>query len=343
MKASEELMLLLELNGFDIQKFKLKKQLEYEKTGNMDLFRHKKFQDILVSHYQFQEEKDYFHRCPLMFRESWGEDVMSIDQFYFKHKELDYEITLKDFSQLEGFNEVQKESILYDVLDEWVEQYRETSITKMERLREMILLLPKKNRKYKKPGKLGMVFMVLLLGLLGFLYKTPEVLKPAFLPFVHPLVSALNAQLYYVNWFSFLGFMAIILSALYVVLNNALTRYIRDVRSEKNKHAEWMFDKWEKDLENARLNQSGQLEDYVDTVIKNPKKTYFDIRKMIGPELLLDKFKRYVQTVEHRYDWMTKYYTTLMRWLRRSFLLALLFNIAFYIIGFALFRGWINV
>ena len=34
MKPSEELMLLLELNGFDVLKFKLKKQLEFEKTGN---------------------------------------------------------------------------------------------------------------------------------------------------------------------------------------------------------------------------------------------------------------------------------------------------------------------
>ena len=95
MKKSEELMLLLELNGFDIAKYKLKKQLEYEKTGNIDLYKHKRFSDLLVSHYSFAEEKDHFHRNPLTYKDSWGENVQSIDQFYFNHTELDGEMTLK--------------------------------------------------------------------------------------------------------------------------------------------------------------------------------------------------------------------------------------------------------
>jgi len=33
MKSSEELMLLLELNGYDVKKFKLRKQLEYEEQA----------------------------------------------------------------------------------------------------------------------------------------------------------------------------------------------------------------------------------------------------------------------------------------------------------------------
>jgi hypothetical protein len=343
MKPSEELMLLLELNGFDIQKYKLKKQLEYEKTGNIDLFKHKKYADLVTSHYLFEENKDYFHRNPLMYRETWGEEVQSIDQFYFKHPELDYQLTIKEFLQLKSFNDVQKESIMYDVLDGWVEEYREASIVQMEHLREMIRLLPKKSRKYKKPSKGPMLFMIILLLFSAFLYRTPEVLKPAFLTFVHPIVDNYNELLYDVSWYSFIGFVTILLTGFYIVANNALTRYIRDVRSEKNKHAEWMFDKWEKDLEKTRLLQSGQLEDYVDQVLKNNKKTFLDIKTMIGPEILMDKFKRYVFTVENRYDWMTKYYSSLMRWLRRSLALAIVFNLVFYIVGFALSRGWIGV
>ena len=67
MKKSEELMLLLELNGYDISKFKLKKQLEYEKTGNIDLYKHKRYADLLISHYSFSGEKDHLHRNPLTF------------------------------------------------------------------------------------------------------------------------------------------------------------------------------------------------------------------------------------------------------------------------------------
>ncbi len=81
MNSSEELMLLLELNGFDITKFKLKMQLQYEKTGNIELYKHKKYADLVVCHYSFEEDEDYFHRNPLTYRSSWGKDVNSIDQF----------------------------------------------------------------------------------------------------------------------------------------------------------------------------------------------------------------------------------------------------------------------
>ena len=67
MKSSEELMLLLELNGFDIQKYKLKKQLEYEKTGNLELYKHKKYADLVVCHYTFNEDSNFFHRNPLTY------------------------------------------------------------------------------------------------------------------------------------------------------------------------------------------------------------------------------------------------------------------------------------
>ena len=65
---SEELMLLLELNGYDITKYKLKKQLEFEKTGNIDLYRHKRFADLLVSHYSYVENADHYHRNPLTYK-----------------------------------------------------------------------------------------------------------------------------------------------------------------------------------------------------------------------------------------------------------------------------------
>ena len=343
MKHSEELMLLLELNGFDVKKYKLKKQLEYEKTGNIDLYKHKTYADLVVSHYKFEENKDYFRRNPLTYRELWGEEVQSIDQFYFKHPELDYEMTLREFMKLKSFNEVQKESILYDVFDGWVEEYREASITQMENLREMIKLLPKKNKRHKKPGKIGFVMSVLLLLFIAFLYKSPETLKPAFFALTHNLVDRTNGLLYDVPWYSFLGWVTILFTGFYAVFNNFLSRFIKDVRSEKNKHAERTFDGWEEDMKKIRLTQSGILEDYVDSVIKNPKKTFLDIKTLIGPEILMDKFKRYVTMVEHKYDWMTKNYKTLMRWLRRAFFIMLLFNIVFYFVGTAIGWGWINV
>jgi hypothetical protein len=341
MKPSEELMLLLELNGFDILKFKLKKQLEYEKTGNIDLYKHKKYADLVVSHYQFEKDADYFHRNPLTYRELWGSEVKSVDQFYFKHPEIDFDMTISEFMKLSRFNEVQKESILYDVFDNWVEEYRDSSITQMENLREMIVLLPKKSKKHRKPSIGSVFFMTIFILLIGFIYKNPEFIKPGFLTFVHDYVDNYNSLLYSVNWYSLLGVFVMLVMSFSVVYTYFLGRFIKDVRSEKNKYALRAFDRWEEDMKNSRLQQSGLLEDYVDRIVKNPKKTFFDIKSLIGPEILMDKFKRYVFMVEFKFDWMAKNYKKLMRWNRRIILIANLLNIVFYVVGFALIRGWI--
>ncbi len=149
------------------------------------------------------------------------------------------------------------------------------------------------------------------------------------------------ALLYSTPWYSFLGLVAILLMIIYAVLNNFVTRYIRDVRSEKNKHAEQTFDKWEQDMKEERLKQAGILEDYVDLVVKKPKKSELDLKQLSGPEKLLDKFKNYVQMVEKRYDWMTKYYKTMFRVMLLEYIVAFLVYISFFLVGFALIRGWI--
>ena len=345
MKSSEELMLLLELNGFDIKKFKLKKQLEYEKTGNLELYKHKKYTDLVISHYSFEKDSDYFHRNPLTYKEDWGSEVYSIDQFFVSHPDLEKEMTLKEFLNLKKFNEINRESILYDVLDSWVEEYREASITQMENLREMVKLLPKKNKRYKKPSKLTFFISILLALLLMFLYKSPDALKPNFLAgifsFWITLVDDYVQLLYDVPWYSFFGIVAIFLMIGYAVLNNFITRYIRDVRSEKNKHAERTFDKWEQDMRDSRLKQAGILEDYVDLVTKKPKKSELGLKQLVGPSILLDKFKDYVQMIERRYDWMTKYYSRMFKYLRLEYLLASIVYLSFFLVGFAMIRGWI--
>jgi len=341
MKPSEELMLLLELNGFDVLKFKLKKQLEFEKTGNMDLYRHKKLKNLIISHYMYEDDSDYLHRNPLTYRKTWSADIESIDQFYVKHTDFDGNPTLKEFLAMEQFDEINRESILYDILDGWVEEYRESSITQMENLRQMIELLPKKNRKYKKPSKIILLFSILFALFGMFLFKSPSILSPSFLPFLGPLVEDYVALLYEFWWYSLLGNVAIYMFVIYAVGNNFFSRYMKDIRSEKSKHAQKTFDKWDQDMKNERLKQAGILEDYVDVVVQKPKESSLDINTLVSPEILVDKFKAYVLMIERKYDVMTKYYKTFRLILRLIFIFALLIAIAFLVVGFAIAREWI--
>ena len=343
MKPSEELMLLLELNNYDVDKFKLKMQVEYEETGNLDLYKFKKYSELIVSHYLYEGDKDYFSRNPLTYKFDWDIEVESMDQFNITHPDIEEKMTLKEFLALEKFNEVNKESILYDVLDGWVEEYREASIKSMENLRKMIIQLPKKNRKYHKPSKLVFLLAVLFSLFNMLLFKNPEVLQPSFISFISDFVIDWNQLLYDVPWYSLFGVFTILFFVLYAVLNNSFSRLIRDVRGEKNKHAIRTFDKWDKDMKNARLKQSGLLEDYVDLVIKKPEKSRIELKSLIGPEILLDKFKDYVKMVEKKYDWMTQNYSKIMFYLRTLYFIAFVFNLAFIGVGFAIMRGFINV
>lgn len=339
MKQSEELMLLLELNGYDVKKFKLKKQLEYEQTGNLNLYKHKKFADLLLSHYSYVEDHDYFHKNPLTYNKYWSEDVTSLDQFYVSHPDLSHEMTLQEFLLIDSFNSINRESILYDIFDGWVEEYREASTVQMENLKDMVELLPKKSKKYHKPRKIPFLVMVLLSLVLILLYKNPTVLQPKIIPFIANFTTDLNLLLFDSAWFSFYGNVVIFFMVLYAVLSNAFSMFIRDVRSEKNKHALQTFIKWNNDMKEQRLKQSGELEDYVDRVIKDPNNSKLDMAKLSGPEILLKKFKDYVNMVERKFDFMTINYSRIMRYLRLLFVLGFLLNISFYLLGFLMITG----
>jgi len=336
MKSSEEIMLLLELNGYDVTKYKLKKQLEYEDSGNLDLYRHKKFSDLLISHYGFSQSTDFLYQNPLTYKDTWPDEIKSIDQFYVTHPDINGEVTFKDFINDDSYNEVNKESILYDILDTYVEEYREASITRMENLKNMIILLPKKSKKYKKPSKGSFLFSIILFLILALLFKNPSLLLLGY-------AEQINGFLYDIPWYSALGVLTIYILGIYAIINNFVGRYIRDVRSEKNKHAEKTFDKWEQDMKDARLKQSGMLEDYVDLVIKKPKKSYFELTTLIYPEKLMDKFKNYVKMINRKYDWMTKYYSKVMKIMRIVLIVGVVLSVIFIMLGLSFIWGWLNV
>jgi len=342
-KPGEELMLLLELNGYNILKYKLKKQLEFEDSGNLELYKHKNFADLIVSHYLFEENVDFLHCNPLNYRTDSAKSVVSIDQFLFTHPDLDEEISFKDFLTLEDVNSIDKERILNEILNKWGEEYRETNIIKMDNLSEMMKLLPKRSSNYRFPSIVGLSITVLLTLFGIMIYLNPVFIQSSSLTFLADLVGDLNRFLYDIQWFSFLGFASIILLALYATLNNTFSRFLRDVKSEKSKYPERTFKKWEKDMGKSLIKQAKILENYTDLVGKKPSKSFLKLKTLIGPDLLINKGKAYVRMVEGKYDWMTKHYSKVMYSLRMLFIASLLVFIIFILLGFAFLRGWIGV
>lgn len=343
MKASEELMLLLELNGYDITKYKLKKFLEYDEVKNPKLYKNKKFQDMIVSHYTYKE-KDIVKRNPLGYRQDWGGTVTSLDEFYVTHPDLEKEMTLREFISLDDFDKINQENILYDILDYWVEDYREASLTQMEYLEDLVKRQPKKNKHIKKSPFLPFILSILLAVQTILIYKSPDTLSLDFVPFISAfseIIGGLNALLYEVNWYSLLGLLPIYMLLLYAIASYFLGRYVKEIKGEKKKRVEKLFLKWFQDIQKVRLEQAGVLEDYVAKVIHNNLDTRLDINLLAEPEILLDKFKVYVKSKEVRYDFLSKNFKKFKGYLRLTFVLSFVLNAVFIIVGFALLRGWI--
>ncbi|MEC9484736.1 MAG: hypothetical protein UMR38_02525 [Candidatus Izemoplasma sp.] len=334
MTSGEELMLLLELNNYDITKYRIKKFLEFDQDfHDVSLVNQRTLKDLLVTYYTYDSSKDARYKNPLAYQSSWPMQIDTIDKFYVSHVDLDKPMTLKAFIELDTFEPLTKESILYDIFDRWIEAYRNASIQQMEDLETLVELLPKKIKKQRKPSFLAFILTVLLGLFLALLYQSPESLTPAMFPFLEGMVRRLNGLLYEQPWYSLFGVVTIFLLFTHAIANVFFKRFIKDVRGEKSKYAKRMFTKWKDDMENARLKQSGILEDYVETVMKDPKQSGLDMAVLAGPEKLLDKFKNYVRSINNRFDKMTKYHKRFMRYLRILLFLSLLATIGFIAIG----------
>ncbi len=340
MKPSEELMLFLELNGFDLLKYRLKKQLEFEEENKLSKYKYKSIEELLLDYYSDHEKEDLLKQNPLKYKDSYPKEIKSLDQFYVSHLDLERSVPLKEFLEDDQFNDIQKESILYDIFDKWIDEYRESSTVHMENLKNMIKLLPKKSKRYKVPSRFAMILVILMMLFVGLVYKSPDTLKSALFANLYYVARDFNLALYYSNWFSFVGMITFLVQTVTMVAYFFVGSYIRDVRSEKNKNALKMFDKWLTKIQNIRLNQSGYLEDYVDQVLnKKEKGTFFDITKLGGPETQLNKYKYYVLDVERKFDLMTKYYDKVKGWLRLLFLASIFMTIVFIIVGLSVAQG----
>jgi len=246
MKPSEELMLLLELNNFDITRFKLKKHLEYEENRNIDLFIHQTYADLVISHYQFDESLDIRHRNPLTFNHTWDKGINSLSQFYVNHQDVNKEVTLGDFLLQESINEIRKENVLNDILYAWIDEHKTSSSVKLENYRELLILLPKKDKSYKKPSNIKF-FVAILLSLLPiFLYAKPSLLQPSSISFVSNYIQDWNNLLSDFLWYYFIGIGSIILLLLYAVLNKVYAGTTNNVKDITKRKAVRIYSKWEK-------------------------------------------------------------------------------------------------
>ena len=167
MKPSEKLMLLLELNGYDVSTIRIKKQLEYEENGNVGIYKYLKFRDMLLHHYDFEQNKNVLYRNPLNYHSSWKKQVKSIDQFYISHPEIGPGVTLKEFINAKQVHPTDRERIIHEIIEGWIGESRSLQDAKIQGLRDVVDVMNRTEHLFKKPRFFGFVlnsFVFLLIG-----------------------------------------------------------------------------------------------------------------------------------------------------------------------------------
>lgn len=330
MKPSEELILFLELNNYNIEELKLKAQTEYEKSGNLDLHKHEKYADLLINYYSYLENKNYIQRNPLSYKYDWDEEVNSIDQFMIHHPNLDKGKTVKEFILSDKYDKNKKEIILNQVVENWLNEYLEAKHASVENLRMINSITTRNVDKYKKPSEL-IFFLTIIFILLNILFFGSG--------YINEVNQLLNNTLVY----SLLGAFSTILFIVYAILSNSLSRHIKDLRYESNTEVVKTFQKFDKDMEKACFNQWKILDSYVNLVIKKPEYSRLELMSLIGPEILIDKLRVYNKIVDKKQNWISKNYSKKMNTLRKLFIFTILYFLVFLGLGILISRGLINV
>lgn len=129
MTATEELLVFLELNGYDVNKFKYNIQLSKEIQGNLKLIQKSTIKDFLEEYYLSSEEKDILHLNPLIYIDLWknckvDKEVVSIEDFYINHPRVEEDLTVYEFLNDKMIKDDIKIRVISEEITRWVREYK---------------------------------------------------------------------------------------------------------------------------------------------------------------------------------------------------------------------------
>lgn len=299
MNDGDKLMLLFEMLGNDVSKYKFKRQLEFEEYGNTDLYKTKTLEGMLLK-CRNKVDSDYYSKNPLTYTTHWQMEDRSLLNFYIKHPDIVGSITFGQLLKSDAYTEIMKESIIYDVCDAWVQEYRDFCYYRMKNIDTMFELLPE-HKKYSPPFflfKWGSLFLIVILL---WIFNNPSLLNIG-------IISNMNEPLAYNVTYNLVGILAILSLVVYLVVASAIGKIVRDIRKDKKLKKDKVFADLDEKVQLKRLNQSTVLEKFITDYFNKEEDLIFDISLFAGPEKHMRKAVLYTRAVERRYDYMTRYY-----------------------------------
>jgi hypothetical protein len=343
MRPSEKLVLMLELNNFNIDSLLLKKRIDSELSGNVELHLCNTYSDLIISNYLYEENTDYTTINPLTYRVDSSKEVDSLDQLVIKHPDVGKRLTIKEFLSIEIFSEAEKRNILNDVIHTWLNEYKEARSKSISDLNELFFIITGENSGYRKPSKIAFILGFIFALFNVVLFVNHGTLQLGFLSSLSNYIEEWSLLLNESLIFSVFGVFTILLFLLYAFQNYVLSTKINGVMREKTSKAIKKIYKWDNDMNKVMSKKTKTLEKYVNLVIKKPDKSNFEMKKLNTYELILEKNRSYVKKVERKHDWMNKNYVKRMKYLQLTYIGFVLLDLAFIGLAFAIIRGLINV
>jgi len=257
MLPSEKLMLFLELNEVDVSDYLIRRQVEIKDSSQYGAYKINSIKKLLEFIYEENTNLENL-KNPLAYQNKRSHDIEFLEFIKVSHPDLEKKMPLYEFLKLTSFNIIQKESILFDVLDEYVSDYRESTNALMNIYEQMTLQLPSKQKRYKKPSFIKFLIALFLSIFLLLVYQNSS---SAFTLGIGYNIHQLMIEL---PWYNTILFITTFLFVFYAVASNIFVQFIKNINKEKKIAVKKYFKKWNAKLDQKRLKQAGLLEDYVD-------------------------------------------------------------------------------
>jgi hypothetical protein len=331
MTAGEELMVFLEMNGYNIAKYKKKQQLSKFKTGNISLMHKKTLEDFLLTYYQ-SENSEVLHINPLIYIDLWQKhkiekEKVEIFDFYIIHPRIEADITLQSFIDDATIKEEIKRRILNEVIDKWVQDYKEYSKAIVSNINEWADEMIEDVEYYRIPTLfktigISVVFIILFLTYFSkitfFNMYQQEIMKTV--------------------WFNIYFIAIFTIAAIYIVKTDLFRKRVKNVKTSWKKQIVRQERKIDKQLDKFTF----VFEDLIvnDELIKRRKV----LKKLSSVETVnkgILRLKSCIFNFEKGFNKVLCNYETSLHFKDVSFFLILALFIVYMIMGFTLSKGWI--
>jgi hypothetical protein len=331
LNKADELMVFLEMNGYDVSKYCYKKQLFDNDFGNLSAVDGNTLEEVLIS-LKDTKDNDLLNSNPLVYLSLWEktkrkEETIELGDFYINNPRITERMTLQELIDNPTIKEDIKIHVIQDQLLKWNHEYKKFVKRTIYIANEWMELMTREVEYFKMPSIINII-----LSILGF-FIILFTINPVVFDF-----SVYNDAFMNSGFFLFFVFFLILLFGNVIYSNDQFRRILKQV-----KYKDYKVFQSKKDKTLNRLNEV--LVDYDEIIYRDSlisKKDFFKRFKVI---LTINQFlsntKKELLDFENKYIFIIrKYHKKMDKILFYRYLIII--NILIYLVlGFLLGKGLI--